>query len=222
MSSPSRYFHIRNIDGKKTKFLAFKILENASNGDCLFLSIMQFLKYNEINEGPRNVYDLRQKIVDYISHSSNWNRFVDTIIFNLENILPILQKKDYSDRVKREVYSNYMSKQYQYGTSAELQAASEIFDFVYVIFREEMREEETWYNCYSSEDHRFTSKMFLLFSGKPSAGHFRFLKPILPNNISNIIIPQGQYKTVDEYDTSEHTKMLSVIKVTDSSCVCPL
>lgn len=213
MASSRRYFHIRNIDGKKRNFAAFKILENDGNGDCLFLSMQQFLKHSKIYRVPSDVIDLRRKIVNYISHSSNWNRFVDTIIFNLENHLPILQNERYTDLFKAKTYRNYMHQQYQYGTSAELQAASEIFDFVYVVFREEKRIDGTWYNCYSSEDLCLKPKMFLLFSGSTSSGHFQFMKPITPENIC--LLPQGEYKATDEYYASDDTLILSVRKLTD-------
>lgn len=231
MSQPSTCFHPRNIDHKKRHFLTFKVFENDGNGDCLFLSIIQFLKHDENHEIPNNAMALRQQIVNYISHSSNWNRFVDTIIFNLENVLPILQKKDYSDRFKMRIYSNYMSQECQFGTFAELQAASEIFNFVYVVFRKDSRgsdeanssneSSETRYNCYSSEDHKLKSKMFLLFSGTPSSGHFQFMKPIFPGYIS--VVPQGEYKEVDEFHGSDNSLILSVKKIAAaSSSACPL
>lgn len=231
MSQPRRCFHVRDSDTKKRDFLTFKILENDGNGDCLFLSIMQFLQYDENHEIPNNAMDLRQKTVNYISHSTNWNRFVDTITFNLENALPMLQQKDYTDRYKTKMYNNYMSKEYQFGTFAELQAASEMFNFVYVVFRKKSRRSdagqssnegssETWYNCYSSEDHDLKSKMFLLFSGTPSSGHFQFMKPIFPRNIT--VIPQGDYKTLDEYKGSDNSVILTVKKITDASSACPL
>lgn len=213
----SMYFHIRNID-RGSNFVAFKILENAANGDCLFSSIMQYLEYNqdtEMYEMPRNVTDLRQKIVSYVSHRSNWTRFVDTIIFNLENFLPDLQQEHYSDEFKRNAYRRYMRRDYQYGTFAELQAASEIFNFVYVVFRKERRRsersgrKETWYNCYRSEDRRFKSEMFLLFSGRPASGHFQFMKPILSGNS---LVPPGEYQTLDEYHESDPPYTIVAVK----------
>lgn len=212
-TQPSKCAHLRNIVGKKSNFLIFKILENDGNGDCLFLSIMQFLKYDDTHELPNSAIALRQEIVNYISHPSNWNRFLDTIIFNLENLLPILQEKDYSDRYKIKVYNNYMCQENQFGTFAELQAASEIFNFVYVVFREESRRSdegraETWYSCYSSEDQQLKSKMYLHFSGAPSSGHFQFMKPIFPRNI--LVVPQGDYKTVDEHHRPDNSSILSV------------
>ncbi len=219
-SSPSKYFHVRNIDGTKTNFAAFKILENDGNGDCLFMSIMQFLEHNDeiMYELPRDVTELRHEIVNYISHSSNWNRFTDTIQFNLESLLPIMGKTDYPEIFRSRAYSHYMKQQRQYGTFAELQAASEIFDFVYVVFRKEQRRSEsgsyeTWYNCFSSsEDHTFKSKMFLFFSGMPSSGHFQFMQPIFPKR--NLVILQGDYKTNDEHYSSDNSySVLSVKKV---------
>lgn len=221
----SKYFHIRNIDGHRTNFLAFKILKNASDGDCLFSSIMQYLEYNhdnEMYEMPKNVTDLRQKIVGYVSHQSNWPRFVDTIIFNLENLLPDLQQDKYSDQFKINAYSRYMSRDYQYGTFAELQAASEIFDFVYVVFRKEKRRSErdgrreTWYNCYRSEDCKLKSQMCLLFSGAPASGHFQFMKPILTEN--GLVVPPGEYKTIDKYHATDPLyTIVTVRKIGDAS-----
>lgn len=221
----SKYFHIRNIDGNRSNFLAFKILDNAANGDCLFSSILQFLEYNQDNESyemPRNEADLRQKIVNYISHRSNWMRFVDTIIFNLENLLPDLKQEDYSNAFKSHIYSHYMKREYQYGTFAELQAASEIFNFIYVVFRKEKRRlqhnerTETWYSCYRSEDRNLKSEMFLLFSGQPSSGHFQFMKPTAPE--SSLVVTPGEYKTLDKYRASDPAyTILSVKKVSDST-----
>lgn len=222
--SPSKYLHIRNINGRKPKFIAFKILENAGNGDCLFTSIMQFLEHNGNYELPQNETDLRHKIVDYVSHSSNWNRFVDTIIFNLESLLPTLRKESYSDSCKRRIYSRYMSQKGQYGTFSELQAAAELFNFVYVVFRKEERRfgenegnDDARYNCYrSEEDHKRKSKMFLFFSGRPSSGHFQFMKPILPKN--EFVVPQGEYKPLDKYLASDNSyKILIVQKVTEGT-----
>lgn len=212
------YFNIRDLGGKKTNFLSFKILENEGNGDCLFISIMQFLEHDDIYEPPNNVTDLRRKIVNYISHSSNWNRFVDTIIFNLENLLPILLEKNYSEDFKRREYRNYMSQQSKYGTFAELQAASEIFNFVFTVFRKEIErtEEGSWYSCYTSEDHKSKSKMFLLFTGKPSTGHFQFMRPISPQHI--VLVPQGHYKTIDKRYGSDNSLVISVKRMSKQSC----
>lgn len=216
------YFNIREIEGKKYNFLSFKILENAGNGDCLFISIMQFLEHEKIYEPPNNVANLRLEIVNYILHSSNWNRFVDTIIFNSENLLPSLVEKKYSDDFKRKEYHNFMSQQSQYGTFAELQAASEIFHFHFIVFRKELQtsEEESWYSCYTSEDHKSRtsskSKMFLFFTGKPSSGHFQFMRPILPEHI--VSVPQGHYKTIDRRYGSNNSLVISVKKTTKESC----
>lgn len=221
------YSHRRTIEDNRKNCLTFKILRNAGNGDCLFLSIMQFLTYDEIHGVPSNVADLRNEIVNYISHPSNWKRFVETIKFNLESYLPMLLKND-ADILKTKIYKNYMSQQYQYGTFAELQAASEIFNFVYVVFHKEKRRteggiHEAWYNCYSSEDRKLKSgqsKMFILFSGKSRSGHFQFMKPLFTENISQV--PQGEYKTVDKYHDSDNSLILSLRKVIDTSCVCPV
>lgn len=232
-SMDARYFYIEDIEDKKKNYLSFKIMENTGNGDCLFMSIKQFLEFDNQYEIPSNVTDLRRKIVNYISHSSNWSRFIDTIIFNLENLLPSLVEKDYSDDFKRKEYRNYMGQEFQYGTCAELQAASEIFNFVYIVFRKEIRRPEdrsyeTWYNCYSSEDHKSKSKMFLFFTGKPSTGHFQFMQPILPETI--FMVPQGDYKTIDRRYGSDNSLILSVKKISRGShcgsnnnhAVCPL
>lgn len=218
MLPPSKYFHVRSVDKEKRNFVAFKIMENAGNGDCLFTSIMQYLDYVGIYEVPNNETDLRHRIVDYVTHSSNWSRFVDTIIFNLENLLPILLMDDFSEMFKRKVYGQYMRQQWQYGTFAELQAAAELFNFVYVVFRKEHRRADvngTYYSCYSSEeDNNRKSKMFLFFSGMPSSGHFQFMKPILPNH--SFVVPPGEYRATEKNNPSNNSfNILTVEKVTN-------
>lgn len=228
MSIPrcSHSSHRQNSNGKASDVITFKILENAANGDCLFLSIMQFLEHEAIDELPNDASDLRNEIVNYISHSSNWKRFVNTIVFNLEQILPILNKENFSDRFKTGIYKKYMMEPYQYGTFAELQAASEIFDFVYVVFRKEDRRSkegdyDTWYNCYSSEGHnKFKRKMYLLFSGHPSSGHFRWMRPMFPEKL--FAVSQGEYRTVAKYHGTDSSRIFSAEKITYNCRRCRL
>lgn len=95
--------HIQSKDSlNRTKNLHFNIIENAGQGDCLFLSINAFLMKNntKFKDIPTTTKELRNKIVDEIISPENIIEQKDTlnliseINVNLKNHIPILSSID--------------------------------------------------------------------------------------------------------------------------------
>lgn len=101
--------------------IAFKIIDGPGLGDCLFDSILEFLKRNNriYKDVPLSSHQLRLKIVQFIcSNPSNY--FADLKI-NLRNQLPELSELSQSDALEK--YRIYMSSPKVFGTYVELCAA---------------------------------------------------------------------------------------------------
>lgn len=124
----------------KIKSQSFEVIENDGNGNCLFDSILQFLKEkNKIFKIPKNSYFLRMEIVNYILSSnqpgfqSNWDRFQNTLTVNNHKQIPSLlnlNESQYSNDKAKIDYFNYMSESGKFGTFTEILAASELFGFI--------------------------------------------------------------------------------------------
>lgn len=182
----------------------FNIIETSYDGDCLYSSIADFFERNEhlFNDTPRLAHQIRSNTVDYIlSRNSsgfqlNWERFVESIIFNLETRITGLTQ--YGNNVKkdesiRQSYRKYMKQSGNFGTFSELCAAAEYYGFSGYIFQ---RDDSNVICCY---DYGFTGtpdidltkpQLLLLFTGPIDAGHFRRLEP----SIAPSIIHPGKYQ----------------------------
>lgn len=180
----------KNIKSKVER-QSFKIIENSAQGDCLFSSLQEFIENHEdrLNEKSNNIKDLRLRIVNYIMSTnapgfiSNWDRFADSLTFNSHKQIPSLlniNNNSKKNETARKNYFNYMSKSGHYGTFTELTVAAEIFGFVGFVIQ---MMEDGKYNCFEfgfsnvEEINNKKPKLFLLFSGPPDRGHFRFLQP---------------------------------------------
>lgn len=85
--------------------ISFEISENNATGDCLFLSIQQFLERNRgiLVNITADALELRSRIANYVlpknaaGFQCNWDRFKDHIVFNLQNRIPILSSLNDKD-----------------------------------------------------------------------------------------------------------------------------
>lgn len=211
---------IQNTSKKKT--FIFKITENTGAGDCLFLSLLDFFNENEdkFQDIPSTTDEFRSRLMekmletDIMSGKKNFDRLIHMIIHNSINELPILSQYGVNDEKDNEImkeYCEYMSKSGNLGTFTELCVAAELFNFVgYVI-------QSTGSNieCYEfgfSGNNKLDSqkpKLFLYFTGLTKSGHFRYLKPVIPRNPTNILT--GSYEDVTIKDPSLKYKSTTII-----------
>lgn len=195
---------IKNKDG--TAFQQFKIIENEALGDCLFHATLEFLKRRKakFKEIPNYTDELRKRTVEYILSSNaigfllNFDRFQDSLMFNLQHHIPNILNYGTNEKVNSEIrhsYRQYMSTPGKFGTFTELCCMAEIFGFSGYMFMEIDKEN---YNCYdfgfSGNETSDSAKprMFLLFDGNINSGHFRLLEPINIVNSSSSF--SGRYK----------------------------
>lgn len=86
------------------------------------------------NDIPVDVADLR---------STNWERFANSILYNLHNQLLILLDNDSSkEEEKKDAYKEYTCKLGNDGTITELILMAEMFGFVCCVI------DESNFNCY--------------------------------------------------------------------------
>lgn len=128
----------------------FDIIENEAGGDCLFLTLIAFLKNHRtsFNNVPSDANELRKMAVNHIV-SNDISRFKDSISINLRNEIPglvINDKNDESPEICKESYSNHMLTPGNYGTVAELCAIAELFGFDFFVIRQNSPSE---FVCYS-------------------------------------------------------------------------
>ena len=84
----------------------FEIIENGGSGDCLFLSLFEFMdnNRNHLENVPQDAHQVRLETVDYILSSNaigyqmNWDRMYDTIKCNLETRIQNLFKYGSNDK----------------------------------------------------------------------------------------------------------------------------
>lgn len=201
----------------KIQRLSFEIIENTGQGDCLFHSLQEFIEDHkkDFNEIPNDIEELRLRIVNYILSTnapgfiSNWDRFVDNIIFNnhkqIPSLLNIGKNKAKIDDIKKD-YFNYMTKSGHYGTFTELTVAAEIHGFAGSVIQ---IMENGKYNCFdfglSNKEEINIKKpiLFLLFSGPSDKGHFRYLRP--RNKTKLDVIPSCVYDLLPTTESNVST-----------------
>src|ERR1700761_4171670 len=153
-------FHISSEDNSGI----FQIIENEGSGDCLFLSLFEFLEQNRnhLENVPQDAHQVRLETVDYIlsrnaiGYQLNWDRMYDSIKCNLETRIENLSKygrNDKTDEKIKKAYREYMSNAGTCGTSSELSAAAELYGFCGYMVR-----------CVTANDHA-KPVVFLLFTG---------------------------------------------------------
>lgn len=184
------------------------MIENAASGDCLYLSVLDFMHRHKssFNAIPIDVVDLRIRVVDYtfsknaVGFRSNWDRFADNVLYNLHNQLPILLDNAASkEECKKDAYKEYTLKLGNDGTMTELTLMAEIFGFDCIVVR---NIDDKNFNCFdicaSNNGNRDIAKprMFVYFTGSLTTGHFRYLHPIKANK--PIVIEPGQYVITTE------------------------
>ena len=194
-----KMFHVTS----NSSSAVFEIIECERDGNCLFSSILQFMEQNKshLKDVPQNANQLRMQIVNYIlsrnatGYQLNWDRWYETIKFNLETKIPNITeygKSEEKDSEIREAYRTYMTSHGKFGTFSELCAAAELFGFCGYIFK---RCGENLYQCFdfgfsgSDNDHAKPLAAFL-FTGPTDKGHFRMLEQLM---MPSVILP-GQYK----------------------------
>lgn len=197
----------------KIKSQSFEVIENASNGNCLFDSIFEFMVENQqfFKDIPKRSNALRLKIVNYIlstnkpGFQSNWDRLKNTLVFNNHKQIPSLlnlNDSQYSNNKAKIDYFNYMTDPGNYGTFSELTAASELFGFFGSVIQ---IVDDQNFNCYDfgsnniNETNEIKPIMFLIFSGNPDSGHFRLLHPITRKTF---VIPGGMYTRITSDDNT--------------------
>lgn len=141
------------------------------------------------------------------NEESNFVRFKDNLMENLQSEIPNFSASDNSVEILKRNYANYMSSPGKYGTT-ELCAMAEIFNFGFCVFR---KNTDSNYDCY---DYGSTQKVttqqcqsviHLLFTGNVGNGHFRLLIPSEGSIVS--VIPSGIYKLVKNHTSSRLTSI---------------
>jgi len=212
-------FHISSEDNSGI----FQITENEGSGDCLFLSLFEFLEQNRnhLENVPQDAHQVRLETVDYIlsrnaiGYQLNWDRMYDSIKCNLETRIENLSKYGSNDKTDEEIkkaYREYMSNAGTCGTSSELSAAAELYGFCGYMVRCVTANE---YTCYDfgltgSENDCAKPVVFLLFTGSIEIGHFRLLQPL----VSMSSVRTGKYELVDnttKFKDDIHIKRVSVL-----------
>lgn len=176
----------------------FEVIENDATGDCLFTSVWQFLKRHKtacVNM-PVYVVDLRLRAVNHIR--SDFNRFQSTLTENLREQVPSFQSDVIKLETVKDDYVGYMSAPRTYGTTTELCALAEIFNFGFCVIRSN---DDNSYSCYDygsvSSARQPCKVVHLLFNGNVDCGHFRLLLPS-KESLGAVISP-GRYKLVREH-----------------------
>ena len=130
---------------RKWKSVEFKIVENRGGGDCLFMSLSEFISRLQTGAFYLDILhdQLRKKIVSHIvtpdqdddTKFSTWRRYSQAIKFTLEKHVPFFRTytTENQDPVlegqAREAYEQYMGQAGVYGTYVEVCAAMEIYGF---------------------------------------------------------------------------------------------
>lgn len=188
------------------------IQENIGEGNCLFLAVLDFLKClsGKFENIPANVNDLRTRSVNHIVSGTydgskrNFCRYKDSIISNLAQ--QFSPTSIHGDKDIMDVYSSYMSTPGEYGTSAELCAMGELFNFGFYVIREVDPVNFTCFDYGSIKDDNDRPFMILYFTGSVDRGHFRWLKPIDLKQCTRLAV--GDYHLVKDY-TSSRIKSIS-------------
>ncbi|KAJ6647897.1 hypothetical protein Bhyg_03121, partial [Pseudolycoriella hygida] len=214
---------IRNDDSSGKIYQQFTIVENAGAGECLFLSVLNFLNNNidRFNNIPKTATELRRRTVNYILSMSsdgshlNFDRFRDSIIINLRNHIPGMTNTlelNGSDEALQTAYFNYMSSYGVFATATELCAMSELFGFEFYVIQRTSGSDFSCYD-YGSEFNENDTTMHLLFTGSAEGGHFRLIIP--SNTPSSTAIPTGTYKLVDDHTSSRMTSIMLLAEFTE-------
>lgn len=198
-----------DIDENRIQTAKFKIEENSGGGDCLFKTIHSFLQSNKkkTNYSLRNDIELRKSIVDSIVNEFDSN-YLEEIKFNLQNDVPFFSSLDLNDVTQNEnlkknaiaEYEKHMSMGGSCGTIFELNIAAKIFGFAGAIFLNKINGFDCMkFGLSDNPGDELKPKLFILFNGPTTNGHFRLLKPLTVTSfkLSNII-PCGQYSIVNE------------------------
>lgn len=104
-------------------------------------------------------------------------------------------------------YYEYMSTSQKYGTTAELCAMAEIFNFGFCVIR---KQDHTSYNCYDYGSvsgmplNKPSAVVHLLFTGNAGEGHFRYLRQ---KDNTHVAVEPGRYKLVESYTSSKFTSI---------------
>lgn len=152
----------------------------------------------------------------------DWDRFSDSISYNLHQQLPVpLDTNNAKVDLKKNAYKEYTLKEGNCGTITELSLMAEMFGFVCCAVR---KVDDNNFNCYGigvsdiAEVNDSKPILFLIFTG-PTSGHFRYLHPIKPKKPS--VIQSGRYTLSTADSNVNHSSINSitnhVIVPTDSS-----
>lgn len=200
-----RQLEIRKTGDEKNSEL-FDIKENSAGGNCLFLSLVDFMNDNKDKfKNIPNEKKLRQQAANYVlfqnsvGFQTNWDRFKDNIIFNLQNKIECLSRygenEIMNNRIKK-AYVEYMSQDGIYGTFSELSSIAEIYNFAGQILQRD-NDDHNKFICYdfgltgNQEMDKLKPKAFLFFDGPVDDGHFRRLIPKKQNTTP--LLPTGNY-----------------------------
>lgn len=111
-----------------------------------------------VDNVPNNASELRRIAVSHISKGSNFDRFKDTILVNLQNRFPGHNiGTDSSTEIIKTAYTAQMSSDGEYGTMAELCALSEIFRFAFYVIRQSNDTEFVCYDYGSTLDQQIST-----------------------------------------------------------------
>ncbi|KAJ6647945.1 hypothetical protein Bhyg_03170, partial [Pseudolycoriella hygida] len=208
-------FQIISTNNGNELYHQFDVIETDASGDCLFSAVWEFLKEqcNRFTDVPANQNELRTKSVNFIVASSdnggapNFIRFKDTIIANLQHQMLELSNIEVPEGTIRSAYSKYMSTAGVYGTTAELCALAELFEFSYCVIRQNDPENYTCFDYGSTQNMEDRPTLHLLFTGDIRKGHFRYLRPIDKTHLPPI--ESGKYSLAKEF-TSSRTKSIAL------------
>lgn len=189
-------------------FQQFDIIQNDALVDWLFYALVDFLRIWKINFSniPCNVNEPRLNAVNYILSKNSeelqlhYERFRASLITNLRNQIANLSQCN-DDNIKN-AYSNYMSTPGNYGTTVELCAIAELFNFGFIVIQENTE--------VSGTDE--VKQVAYLFTGDTNDGHFQLLDPTDFRQGSCVV--QGAYKLVKDYTTSR-MKSISQTRVAE-------
>lgn len=206
----------------------FEIIEKDATGDCLFSSILEFLRIHKdvFPDVPNDTLGLRSMAVEHIlkptdnADQSNFDRFKFDLTENLLQEIPSFTSSDTPVETLKNDYASYMTTPKKYGTTAELCALAEIFSFGFYVIR--LNNQDS-YDCYDygslsgASDHQTNGIVHLLFSGNVGNGHFKLLLPFKESR--DIIVQPGAYKLVKNYTSPGFTSIapLDFIGMNDDS-----
>lgn len=193
----------------------FDTIDNDASGDCLFSAVLEFLRIQKISANtPSNVHELRAMAVNHIVRfndeegQSNFGRFKDNLTTNLQHEIPVFSSSSITDEILERNYVSYMSSPGKFGTTAELCALAEIFNFGFCVIQKNDRINYTCYDYGSTEkvlNHQSDLVVHLLFSGNVGRGHFRLLVP--GEESLGVLIPSGNYKLVEDHTSARWTSI---------------